>query len=133
MGRLWGQALQQMAPEHPFDLLVPVPLSASKYYKRGYNQSALIAQGLSSTLDIPVREDIIRRIKSTESQTFKNRQERIENIQDAFSIIQPPPNSHILLVDDVITTGATLDICANTLAAMAPGCRFSIGSLAVRV
>jgi len=133
MGRLWGEELLRLQPEVPFDLIIPVPLAAAKQYKRGYNQSALLAQGLSKVLQVPVREDIIKRIRHTESQTSKNRQERIENILGAFSVAAaPPPGAHILLVDDVITTGATLDICANTLAGSGEYL-ISVGSLAVKI
>lgn len=99
------------------ELIIPVPLHKSKERKRGYNQSAFIAEGLSAVLDIPVNKTALIRNIATESQTLKGRYSRYENMQCAFSVVKPGElrGKHILIVDDVITTGATITACAIEL------------------
>jgi ComF family protein len=116
-----GQRMGDQLFKSPFfediDLIIPVPLHKKRKKKRGYNQSELLAKGILKRIAIKAETKSLLRIKSTQSQTSKSRSERILNISKAFSI---PDNArikgkHILLVDDVITTGATLEICAETL------------------
>lgn len=134
MGEVWGNSLKQTSVNLDFDMIVPVPLAAKKQYKRGYNQSFLIAKGLSNILDIPVNTDVIRRIVNTESQTQKTRPERVKNVESAFEVSKiNTQGKHLLLIDDVITTGATLDICANTILRHYPDTMISIGSLALKI
>lgn len=99
------------------DIIVPVPLHPIRYLKRGYNQSEMIANGISEILQKPVdAESVIRRIHN-ESQTRKHRYERWKNVEGLFEV-QVPKNiegKHILLVDDIVTTGATLEACASEL------------------
>ena len=97
---------------------------------RGYNQSAVFAQGLSESMDIPWIE-IIRRIEMTETQTKKDRIARFNNVKDAFEIADPKfvEGKHILLVDDVITTGATIEACAHKILEI-PGTRVSVVTIA---
>lgn len=116
----------------PVDCLIPVPLHPRKQRQRGYNQSEWIAKGLSSVLRIPVETGAIRRIKSNETQTQKQLYERWENVQDIFALAVTThlEGKHILLVDDVITTGSTIGVCAETLLAI-PGVRISILGIAV--
>jgi ComF family protein len=130
MGRLFGLELRETSFAMA-DLIIPIPLHYSKYHKRGYNQSALIATGLSEVLKIPLRTDMVSRLSNTSSQTSKSRFERWINVQDKFYIQQASAyiNKHILLVDDVITTGATMEACANALLSVT-GVTFSIASLA---
>lgn len=99
--------------------------------KRGYNQAALIAFGLSQQLKIPIIEDAIIRVKKTETQTHKSRIQRWKNMESTFEIRNPQKiyGKHILLVDDVITTGASLEACARILQGV-PGVRISIACLA---
>ncbi len=96
------------------DCIIPIPLHPTKQYKRGYNQSAKIAKGLSKTMNKPFYEHAIIRTINTETQTKKSKVERFNNVKNAFQIKQPEliRNKHILLVDDVITTGATIEACA---------------------
>jgi ComF family protein len=94
-----------------------VPLHHSKLKKRKYNQAEKFAQGLSESMGIPYDTSSFIRTSATETQTRKTKQERWENVKDKFEVINPNQiiNKHILLVDDVITTGSTLEACAHVL------------------
>ena len=96
------------------DYLCPVPLHRRKERKRGFNQSYHIAVGLSRQLHVPVLADNLRRIADTASQTRKSRYERWENVENMFEVVDPSlfDGKHLVLVDDVVTTGATLESCA---------------------
>jgi ComF family protein len=98
------------------DMIIPVPLHPARVRERGYNQSALLARALGNRLSIPVAETVIKRVRDTKSQVGLSRPERLHNMAGAFAapgrIIGSP---HILLVDDVCTTGATLEACAEVL------------------
>lgn len=99
------------------DLIIPVPLHRNKESQRGYNQSLCIAKGISKTLNVPVNSTSLLRKKATASQIKKGRYKRFENMQEVFSVAHPEAlkGKHILLVDDVITTGATLEACGIAL------------------
>lgn len=100
-----------------FDMIVPIPLHPKKLKKRGYNQSDYFAAGLSKTLQIPWSNQVLTRNIDTSTQTRKSKVERWQNVEDIFVISQDQDlsNKHILLVDDVITTGSTLESCAMQL------------------
>lgn len=114
------------------DCIIPVPLHYRKEIQRGYNQSEYIAKGFSEVFDIPVYNDIIVAHKSHESQTNKGVYERWMNTQDIFSAqnTQLIENKHVLIVDDVITTGATLLSAALTIASI-PNIKISLATLGV--
>lgn len=124
LGKRLGSAIAQARPMPggtewlaDIDLIVPVPLHPKKQYKRGYNQSMLIAEGISKTTGIPVDAHALERVRQTESQTKKTRTERLANMEEAFRI-KPGTDlhgKHALLCDDVLTTGATLEACALAL------------------
>jgi len=117
LGNMLGERLNLSSLYKDIDLIIPVPLHLKKLRQRGYNQSTYIAEGISNVMSIPFSEkDLIRNI-ATESQTKKSRYNRYENMQEVFKVVKPDSlkNKHILLVDDVITTGATLEACANEL------------------
>ena len=99
------------------DVIIPVPLHPKKFKIRGFNQADLIATGISNCFKIPVDTSTLQRKKFTESQTKKNRIERWENVQNAFEVKDKTTlhKKHILLLDDVFTTGATLEACIKTL------------------
>lgn len=99
------------------DCLIPIPLHKLKKIERGYNQSYYISKGLKKILKIPINERLIRRIKYTQSQTLLNLKEREENMKDAFIIKKNNKieGKNFLLVDDVITTGATITECGKVL------------------
>ena len=111
--------------------IVPLPLSKSKQRKRGYNQSEYITKGVSNVTGIPIDTRLIVRDIPNETQTHKNRDERWENVKDIFSVTIPYTlnNEHILLVDDILTTGATLCSCATTMRKWY-NCKVSIFTLA---
>ncbi len=118
LGLIYGQILLDSGFEKSWDKIVPVPLHPMKEKRRGYNQSERFAKGLSEALNTQC-ENILCRTKFTETQTKKSRLKRMENVEEVFDISPglSAENSNILLVDDVITTGATLTACANVLLA----------------
>jgi ComF family protein len=130
MGRLFGLELKE-TPFANADLIHPVPLHSSKYRKRGYNQSELIARGIAQVLNIPVKSDLVIRALKTRTQTRKTRYERWVNVKDTFQIRDGHSlrDKHVLLVDDVITTGATIEACAASLMSVS-GVTVSVASLA---
>ncbi len=117
MGRLIGRKLTSCEWNNDLYALIPLPLHSEKQKKRGYNQAEMICEGISSEMNVPVINNVIVRSKNTESQTHKNRMERWNNIESKFELKKPAAlmNKHVLLVDDVITTGATLEACGSEL------------------
>lgn len=118
LGTLYGLELSKMNYVSEWDVIVPVPLHPLKLKRRGYNQSEKFALGLSNSLQIKVQDLLIRKV-FTETQTKKSRLQRLENVEEVFDlkINQNLNGANILLVDDVITTGATLIACAQVLLA----------------
>lgn len=116
LGRIYGQILKTSGFDDNWDQITPVPLHTIKKRRRGYNQSEQFALGLHQSLQIPVELSINRKV-FTETQTQKSRMERLDNVTDVFELA--PVNwiidKRILLVDDVMTTGATLISCCNLL------------------
>lgn len=134
LGRKLGQALQKTDWISTVDAIIPVPLHKVKQAKRGYNQSLLIAEGMNRVLKINIFDNKLLRTRDTESQTHKTRTERVNNMADAFRVKDHAglANKHLLLVDDVLTTGATLEACALALLRQG-GTRISIATLGVAV
>lgn len=117
LGKLVGNSLSFPLYEWKIDIIIPVPLHPIKKADRGYNQSTHIAKGISHSTSIPYKENLLKRIRNTSSQTTMTLVERKENISEAFkagkeSIIK---GKNLLLVDDVITTGATTSECSKVL------------------
>jgi ComF family protein len=130
-GQQMGKALIHSCRFKECEIIIPLPLFVAREKKRGYNQATLIAMGLSQHFKIPVIMDAIIRVKKTETQTHKSRIQRWKNMESTFEIRNPQKiyGKHILLVDDVITTGASLEACALVLLGI-PGVRISIACLA---
>lgn len=131
MGSLIGENLKTSGWGENVSALIPLPLNSRKQKKRGYNQAELICDGISLRTNIPVYNNVIVRKKNTETQTRKSRAERWNNIEGKFELVNAPEimNKHILLVDDVVTTGATLESCGQELL-KANGLQLSIAAFA---
>ena len=112
------------------DALVPMPITRRRQWQRGYNQSMEIARGVKVVTGIPIFNKVVRRVTFHESQTAQHSWERLRNVDDAFRLIHPNhiAGKHILLIDDIVTTGATVTACGRELA-KAPDVRISILSL----
>ncbi len=119
LGNIYGERMRDAHLDEIFEIIIPVPLHPSRKRKRGYNQSAMFAEGLSQTLKIPFSDKLIQRKIKTETQTKKNKLNRWENVNEVFEVIDVNAikSRKILLVDDVVTTGATLEACGNQLLA----------------
>lgn len=117
LGKVFGHELLKQDLGKAFDIIIPVPLHVSRLRKRGYNQSAKFAEGLSHSLSVPWDESVSIRKGKTNTQTRKSKIDRWENVKDVFSIADNKliSGKKILLVDDVITTGATLEACGKHL------------------
>jgi ComF family protein len=117
LGKLFAADLLTTGWLEGIDLLIPVPLHRRKAYRRGFNQSDFIADGMALTAGLPVDKAILSRVQDTESQTRKTRLERIDNVSQVFRVQKPEliNGKHILLIDDVLTTGATLEAAGLAL------------------
>ena len=117
LGRCLGQKLTQQAHYQGIDFLIPVPMHPKKLIQRGFNQAEIFANGLSEVLNIPVQTSVLKKIKMTETQTKMSRLQRMSNTEDVFHLTNPSVlhKKNILIVDDVMTSGATLESCANVL------------------
>jgi ComF family protein len=117
MGRNFAAELNEVNYFGDIDLIVPVPLHPRKEKKRGYNQSLAIAEGLSELSGVKVESKMLFRKHYSDSQTRKGRFERWENVSDLFGLKVEGyfAGKHVLLVDDVVTTGSTLDACAQQI------------------
>ena len=130
LSEIMGENLQKSGRFNNIDYLIPLPLFADKEYKRGFNQAEVICDGLSNSMHIPVLAKNVVRIRFTETQTKKHRTERWDNVNESFKVMDESvlKNKHILLVDDVITTGATLDACAQVINRI-EGIKISVATL----
>ncbi|MCB0697102.1 MAG: ComF family protein [Chitinophagaceae bacterium] len=132
LGTQLGYDLLQTNWLEGIDAIIPVPLHPEKEAIRGFNQALLIAEAISNVLSLPVLEKVIKRSRFTETQTQKTREERMENMQGAFEVLKVEQlrDKHILLIDDVLTTGATLEACAQCLLAVS-GVKVSIATIGI--
>ena len=131
LGKLFGAALNESPLFRQAEVIVPVPLHPKKEHARGYNQSLLIAEGMALQMPAVVMPDVLVRKSDSATQTKKTRYERWENVKDIFQLKKASrlEGKLVLLVDDVITTGATLEACGHTLLKV-QGLRLGIASLA---
>lgn len=132
MGRQMGLDLRRSGRFDDVDLLVPVPLHWLRQISRGYNQSRLLCRGMAEILDLPIATGNLIRTRYTRKQSLQSTAARSSNVEGAFSLRHPErlAGKHILLVDDVLTTGATLSACAEALATV-PGLRLSVATLSI--
>ncbi|HEY4196382.1 MAG TPA: phosphoribosyltransferase family protein [Mucilaginibacter sp.] len=131
LGNIAGDQLDKNPIFNTVDIIIPVPLHKSRLRKRGYNQSVCFANGLAERLNVPVDEDNLVRIRATDTQTHRSRFSRFENMQQVFALTNPATliNKHVLLVDDVVTTGSTLEACGTELLKV-EGLKLSIATIA---
>ena len=130
-GRMMGRCLRETDRFNGIEALVPVPLHAAKQRVRGYNQSLVICEGMAEVMGLPVITNAVTRLSSTGTQTHRNRIERWQHMEGMFRVVKPGliEGRHILLVDDVVTTGATMEACARALL-QAKGVQLSVAALA---
>lgn len=115
LGQQLGETIKNAPLFQGIDYLVPVPLHPKREKKRGYNQSMMIARGISEATGIPIGDKYLIRVVNTATQTKKSKEERFQNVKDIFQVCHTEElqGKHILLIDDVLTTGATLESCAH--------------------
>jgi ComF family protein len=130
LGRIMGNALKSSNRFNDINAFIPLPLFPSKEKKRGYNQAKVLCDGIAEIISLPVLSNVIIRPQHTETQTKKGRIERWKNIEGKFKLIDPASiqNKHLLLIDDVVTTGATLEACGNELL-LAENVKLSVATL----
>lgn len=131
LGNMMGKAMMDAGWNHSIDVIIPLPLNKKKEIKRGFNQAALLAAGISEAMNKSIESAAVIRSKFTETQTKKSREGRWENVAEVFELKDKNKleNKHILLVDDVVTTGATLEACGQALLNVS-GLKLSIAALA---
>jgi ComF family protein len=133
IGENYGKILIDSPLYHDIDTIVPVPMHLAKERLRGYNQATVFGQGLSTAMNKPLENFAVIKSRQTISQTRKNRFGRLENVNEVFKLgknAQKITNQHVLLVDDVLTTGATIEACANELLKI-EGLKLSIVTIAI--
>ena len=117
LGKIYSSYLKSAGFYDGIDIIIPVPLHPSKLRKRGFNQSEFVAMGLAEQAGLPVEQDCLKRITGSGTQTKSSRFDRWVNVAGIFAVVNPSliTGKHVLLVDDVITTGSTIESCANEL------------------
>lgn len=132
LGALFGHELLESARMSQVDVIIPVPLHPKKLHVRGYNQCDCIAQGLAETMGVEVSLNNLTRVHFNATQTRRGRVSRWTNVKDIFWVREPEKleNKKILLIDDVITTGATIEACAMALKKV-PGVQIAVAALAI--
>jgi ComF family protein len=117
LGEIMGNTIAKSNRFNNIDYIIPLPMFLDKEKSRGYNQAKLIADGISSIIKVPLLENVVYRNRATSTQTKKHRAERWENVYDSFEVTNYAilNGRNVLLVDDVITTGATLEACGKAI------------------
>ena len=134
MGQMMGHLLQNNRRFNDVDIIVPLPLNARRLKKRGYNQSVMLSEGITSVWSKPIVTNAVIRKINTETQTHKGRITRWENMDGVFAVDEPSllQDKHVLLVDDIVTTGASLEACGAEILKVA-GTKLSIATLAYTI
>ena len=132
LGKWYVEDLKELNPKIPFDAVIPVPLHKRKFRERGYNQVTSFGKALAEGLNILFDDAVLYRKKYSKTQSKKNLLGRSENIEDLFDVhfSEENHNKHFLIVDDVLTTGATLEACSRALLKI-PGSKISIICMAM--
>ena len=131
-GKELGTQFASERSNHPIDILVPVPIHARKKFDRGYNQSELLANGISATTGIPISTKVLKKIKNTKTQTQLNIKERLLNTKGSFRVSEDIMKyKAIAIVDDVVTTGATINAICGVLMEKNTNLQITIFSLAL--
>lgn len=132
LGKLFAEDIKDCSWLKEIDVIVPVPLHKKKERLRGFNQATVFARSLGQALNIPLLENVLQRRKYTESQTNKSRKTRMINMEGVFEVMESGAliDKYILLVDDVLTTGATLESCALECKKVS-GTKISIATIAI--
>lgn len=132
MGRWYGRLLKQSGYYNTIEVVVPLPLHPLRFLMRGYNQSYYLARGIAEALEAEVDTRSVKRVRYTRPQARMRRRDREKNVASAFRVVNPAAleGRHILLVDDVLTTGNTLEACANAIMEAQVTCKISIAVLA---
>jgi ComF family protein len=130
LGRLFGQELADQSVFPEAEAIVAVPLHPTRLKKRGYNQGELIAEGLAEALGIPLLTGVLQRSRASDTQTRKSRYDRWKNVEDIIRIKdrEAIAGKNILLVDDVLTTGSTMEACIHALIGV-PGVKVSVAAI----
>lgn len=130
LGKLFAKEISEFSWLKDIDIILPIPLAKQKMHKRGYNQSAYIAIGMNEILHTTVDTQSVVRKKNTQTQTQMNRLERMKNMENAFEVVNASAleNKHVLIIDDVITSGATIESFALAIQSVT-GIRISIATL----
>lgn len=130
-GKYYGNVLLKSGLFNPIDFVIPIPLHPDKLKKRGFNQAEIFALGLAESMETIVDNTAVARQVATSTQTKKSRYKRWENVNEIFRLTNPAllENKNILLVDDVITTGSTMEACLQTLGKV-PGIKLNAVSIA---
>lgn len=133
LGKVYGERLITSEYYQDVDYLIPVPLHHNRFRKRGFNQSEEICKGLSESMDVSISVDNLIRIRDTKTQTKLSKAQRQKNLKEAFEVINPKEleGKHVILVDDVLTTGATIEECSKELNKI-EGLTISVLTLAIR-
>ncbi len=132
LGEWLGNELKSVEKYKAVDLVIPVPLHKRKLRKRGYNQVAKFGHEIAKALNVPYLDNVLIKTSTTKTQVFKKRIARWNNFEEVFTIknLDLIKGKHILLVDDIITTGATMEACANVLN-KAENIKISIATMAI--
>lgn len=133
LGIMYGAELKASGLYDDIDYVVPIPLHWLKTLRRGYNQSTYIAEGIARELGTKVDHRTVYRKRNNPSQTLTKAVDRWDNVDGIFAVRSPKrfDNKHILIVDDVLTTGATICSCIDAIRRVTPSCRISVATLAV--
>jgi len=131
LGRYYGRELKSSSLFSSVDMIIPVPLHLKKLRERGYNQSESFGEGLAYSMKVANESSILVRSRVSQTQTRRSRFERWKNVEEIFQVTTPEKieGKHILLADDVVTTGSTLEACANKILEV-PGTKVSVATIA---